>query len=152
MTMMDRRTFLQSMAAAGTSAILPESIQKALAIEPNVVTGTIQDVQHIVILMQENRSFDHYFGTLRGVRGFQDPRAVRLYGTGNSVFEQPNQNSAGVTQTPPTIFPFRPVANDLGLAFLADLPMRGATRTNAGTTGATTCGRAPRTAATRWRT
>jgi phospholipase C len=122
MTTMDRRTFLQSMAAAGTSAILPESIQKALAIEPNVVTGTIQDVQHIVILMQENRSFDHYFGTLRGVRGFQDPRAVRLYGTGNSVFEQPNQNSAGVTQTPPTIWPFRPVANDLGLAFLADLP------------------------------
>ena len=110
------------MAGAGASAALPESIQKALAIEPNIVTGTIQDVQHIVILMQENRSFDHYFGTLRGVRGFQDPRAVRLYGTGNSVFEQPNQNSAGVTQNPPTIWPFRPVANDLGLAFLADLP------------------------------
>jgi phospholipase C len=35
-------------------------------------TGTIADVQHIVILMQENRSFDHYFGTLRGVRGFGD--------------------------------------------------------------------------------
>ncbi len=35
-------------------------------------TGTIMDVQHIVILMQENRSFDHYFGTLRGVRGFGD--------------------------------------------------------------------------------
>ena len=122
MTTMDRRTFLQSMAAAGASTMLPESIQKALAIEPNIVTGTLQDVQHIVILMQENRSFDHYFGTLRGVRGFQDPRAVKLYGTGNSVFEQPNQNSAGVTQTPPTIWPFRPVANDLGLAFLADLP------------------------------
>src|SRR4029079_11400902 len=122
MPMMDRRTFLQSMAAAGASTMLPESIQKALAIEPNIVTGTIQDVQHIVILMQENRSFDHYFGTLRGVRGFQDPRAVRLYGTGNSVFEQPNQNSSGVTQTPPTLFPFRPVANDLGLAFIGDLP------------------------------
>ena len=38
-------------------------------------TGTIQDVEHIVFLMQENRSFDHYFGTLRGVRGFGDPRA-----------------------------------------------------------------------------
>jgi phospholipase C len=35
-------------------------------------SGTIMDVQHIVILMQENRSFDHYFGTLRGVRGFGD--------------------------------------------------------------------------------
>ena len=28
--------------------------------------------------MQENRSFDHAFGTLRGVRGFNDPRAVTL--------------------------------------------------------------------------
>jgi hypothetical protein len=26
-------------------------------------TGTIADVKHVVILMQENRSFDHYFGT-----------------------------------------------------------------------------------------
>ena len=100
MTGIDRRTFLQRLAGAGAFAALPESIKRALAIEPNVVTGTIQDVQHIVILMQENRSFDHYFGTLRGVRGFSDPRAVRLYGTGNSVFEQPNQNSAGVTQIP----------------------------------------------------
>ena len=39
-----------------------------MAISPR--TGTIGDVQHIVILMQENRSFDHYFGTMRGVRGF----------------------------------------------------------------------------------
>jgi len=35
-------------------------------------------VEHIVILMQENRSFDHYFGTLRGVRGFGDPRVAQL--------------------------------------------------------------------------
>jgi len=122
MSGIDRRTFLQGLAGTGAFAALPESIKQALAIAPNVVTGTIQDVQHIVILMQENRSFDHYFGTLRGVRGFSDPRAVRLYGTGNSVFEQPNQNSSGVTQSPPTLFPFRPVAEDLGLAFIGDLP------------------------------
>lgn len=36
------------------------------------------DVEHVVILMQENRSFDHYFGALRGVRGFGDARPVRL--------------------------------------------------------------------------
>lgn len=35
-------------------------------------TGTIMDVEHVVILMQENRSFDHYFGTMQGVRGFGD--------------------------------------------------------------------------------
>jgi len=32
----------------------------------------LTDIDHIVILMQENRSFDHYFGTLSGVRGFGD--------------------------------------------------------------------------------
>lgn len=36
------------------------------------------DAEHVVILMQENRSFDHLFGRLRGVRGFNDPRAVTL--------------------------------------------------------------------------
>jgi len=38
-------------------------------------TGTIRDVRHVVIFVQENRSFDHYFGTLRGVRGFADASA-----------------------------------------------------------------------------
>ena len=51
-------------------------------------TGTIQDVQHVVILMQENRSFDHYLGSLRGVSGFND-RNVLLFPNGNSVFYQP---------------------------------------------------------------
>jgi len=37
--------------------------------------GSIRDVRHVVIFVQENRSFDHYFGTLRGVRGFRDPGA-----------------------------------------------------------------------------
>jgi phospholipase C len=39
--------------------------------------ASLSDVQHVVILMQENRSFDHYFGTLSGVRGFADPQALR---------------------------------------------------------------------------
>jgi phospholipase C len=54
------------------------TIEKALAIPANHRTGTINDVEHIVILMQENRPFDHHFGTLRGVRGFSDPRAVKI--------------------------------------------------------------------------
>jgi phospholipase C len=29
-------------------------------------------IEHVVFLMQENRSFDHYFGTYPGVRGFDD--------------------------------------------------------------------------------
>ncbi|MCP2341420.1 phospholipase C [Actinomadura rupiterrae] len=54
-----------------------------------VGTGTIADVKHVVILMQENRSFDHYFGTLKGVRGFADRSTIQLAG-GYSVFNQPN--------------------------------------------------------------
>ena len=53
---------------------MQQSIGRALAIPANNRTGTLRDVEHIVVLMQENRSFDHYFGTLRGVRGFNDPR------------------------------------------------------------------------------
>ncbi|MDB5739172.1 MAG: putative phospholipase c precursor protein, partial [Alphaproteobacteria bacterium] len=51
-------------------------------------TGTIMDVEHVVILMQENRAFDHYFGMLRGVRGFSDPRALTLP-SGDPVWRQP---------------------------------------------------------------
>ena len=70
--MTTRRDLLQLGAVAAALSSLPLSIQRALATPASVKTGTIQDVQHIVILMQENRSFDHYFGTLRGVRGFGD--------------------------------------------------------------------------------
>jgi len=70
----------------------------------------------MVFMMQENRSFDHYFGTLRGVRGFGDPRAVKL-ATGKSVFHQPDsQNPDGY------LLPFHPDAPHLGLQFLEDTP------------------------------
>ncbi|MBN3848561.1 phospholipase C, phosphocholine-specific [Paraburkholderia sp. Ac-20342] len=72
MTRMDRRSFLRSMAAGISLSALPPVIQRALAIAPNNATGTINDVEHIVIFMQENRSFDHFFGLLPGVRGFSD--------------------------------------------------------------------------------
>jgi phospholipase C len=76
---MDRRQFLKLMGIGAVSAtVLSTNIAKALAISANNCTGTIQDVEHIVILMQENRPFDHHFGTLRGVRGFNDPRAVNI--------------------------------------------------------------------------
>lgn len=55
-------------------------------------TGTIQDVQHVVILMQENRSFDHYFGSLRGVRGFNDHSAL-LFESGDNAFFQPQSTN-----------------------------------------------------------
>src|SRR5579859_3671913 len=57
---------------------------------PEGWSGTIRDVKHVVILMQENRSFDHYFGTLRGVRGFGD-KQILTYPNGTSVFAQPDK-------------------------------------------------------------
>jgi phospholipase C len=65
----DRRKFLAATAAA---MALPPSLARAVTIDAKVRTGTIKDVEHVVILMQENRSFDHYFGVLNGVRGFGD--------------------------------------------------------------------------------
>ena len=49
----------------------------------------LSDIDHIIVLMKENRSFDHYFGTLAGVRGFDDPAALSL-ASGRSVFHQPD--------------------------------------------------------------
>ena len=49
---------------------------------------SLADVKHVVILMQENRSFDHYYGTMSGVRGFGDRAAAQL-GKGRSVIWQP---------------------------------------------------------------
>ncbi|HVY94353.1 MAG TPA: alkaline phosphatase family protein [Bryobacteraceae bacterium] len=54
--------------------------------------AALKDIKHVVILMQENRSFDHYFGTLAGVRGFGDPEALKL-SNGKSVFYQPDEKS-----------------------------------------------------------
>jgi phospholipase C len=68
----NRRNFLKAAGAGAALSALPESIQRALAIQANSATGTIADVKHVVIIMQENRSFDHYYGTMPGVRGYSD--------------------------------------------------------------------------------
>lgn len=98
--------------ATAVAASLPPSIERALALPAIRRTGTIRDVEHIVILTQENRSFDHYFGSLRGVRGFSDPRAVKLP-SGKSVWHQPSGNGE--------VLPFRPETPNLGLAFVNDV-------------------------------
>jgi phospholipase C len=111
----DRRTFLQLLSTGAAAAAFPASIAKALSIPANNSTGTIEDVEHIVFMMQENRSFDHYFGTLRGVRGYGDPRTIKLP-SGKAVWFQPNTESPdGYT------LPFHPTAPNLGLQFIQDL-------------------------------
>jgi phospholipase C len=108
----DRRTFLKLIGTPALAAALPSDINRALEIPAHHRTGTIEDIEHIVILTQENRSFDHYFGTLQGVRGFADPRAVRLP-SGRPVWEQPNG--------PGYLMPFRPF-DRMGFRFLPDPP------------------------------
>ncbi|MDR6489521.1 phospholipase C [Chryseobacterium vietnamense] len=91
---MNRREFLEKssllLAGLGTSGVLHPSILKALAIDP-AAQSTFYDAEHVVILMQENRSFDHAFGALKGVRGFLDKRAF-VKQDGHSVFFQKNDD------------------------------------------------------------
>jgi phospholipase C len=87
-----RRRLLGSAAAiaatAAASTLLPPNVRRALAAAPPR-DPKLKDIKHVVLLMQENRSFDHYFGTLAGVRGFNDPHALMLP-NGKSVFHQPD--------------------------------------------------------------
>jgi phospholipase C len=112
-----RREFLKKSillsGAAGLSAMMPASIQKALAIDP-AAGSTFLDAEHIVILMQENRSFDHCFGTLQGVRGFNDPRAVWLPDD-KPVWFQTNEHGD-------TYAPFRLNIKDTKATWMGDLP------------------------------
>jgi len=66
--------------------------QLQLVITPAKVTGSIADVKHVIIWMMENRSFDHYFGTLHGVHGFSDRNPLKFQ-NGKSVFNQANGSS-----------------------------------------------------------
>lgn len=94
---MTRRRLLGSaagMAAAAATALMPPNVQRALARAPRR-RGSLSDIKHVVLLMQENRSFDHYFGTLAGARGFSDPAALTLP-DGRSIFHQPDpENPSG---------------------------------------------------------
>jgi phospholipase C len=112
MTGIERRRFMQLAGGVVAMSALSTSIIRAAGVPANRRTGTLCDVEHIIVLMQENRSFDHYFGTLRGVRGFGDPRPVTLP-SGKPVWCQ----SDGTKD----VLPFRPEAHNLGLQFLQDL-------------------------------
>jgi phospholipase C len=112
-----RRQFLKRAAllsgAVGLTALPCDSIRRARAIDPDEGT-TLLDAEHVVILMQENRSFDHAFGTLKGVRGFDDPRAITL-SNGNPVWVQSNAHGQSYV-------PFRLNIKDSNSTWLGCLP------------------------------
>ena len=65
----------------------------ALAIGAASADDGLKNIKHVVLFMQENRAFDHYFGTMAGIRGFQDPNVHISKNTGKSVFYQPVDHS-----------------------------------------------------------
>jgi phospholipase C len=90
----------QLLASAGgmvlASFALPSNLRKIIDGAPPArlssarATAPISEIKHVVVLMQENRSFDHYFGAMPGVRGFSDPSAI------SGVFKQADpDNPAG---------------------------------------------------------
>ena len=115
--MKTRRDFLRDAAAVASGASIAggllSSVARAAAIDPPPASSFL-DAEHIVILMQENRSFDHVFGMLRGVRGFHDPRAVTLP-DGNPVWLQ--TNAAGDSYAP-----FRLNLKETKATWLGSLP------------------------------
>ncbi|MBO0879547.1 MAG: phospholipase [Mycobacterium sp.] len=92
-----RRRLFGAAAATGAATMagmaLPPNVRKALATAPPSGQPSLGDIEHVVLLMQENRSFDQYFGTMSGVAGFSDPDAIQL-STGRSVFYQPTETNA----------------------------------------------------------
>ena len=77
-----RRDLLKGGLALGAGAAAAAGLSSAAGASHRAGTGDravtartrrSSDIRHVVILMQENRSFDHYYGTLSGVRGFSDP-------------------------------------------------------------------------------
>ncbi|KQS30724.1 phosphocholine-specific phospholipase C [Dyadobacter sp. Leaf189] len=112
-----RRDFLKKaamLAGTGTMAnMLPPVIQQALAIDPEP-GSTFYDAEHIVFLMLENRSFDHQLGTLQGVRGYNDPRAIDLPNK-NKVWFQSNKEGD-------TYAPFHLNVKDTKVAWMGSVP------------------------------
>jgi phospholipase C len=110
--MTKRRDFLRTVAGLGVAgasvALFPPAIKKALAIPAQRRSGTLRDVEHVVILTQENRSFDHYFGTLAGVRGFGDRFPIPLPdAAGVETKTVWYQSNAAAPSQPHVLAPFR---------------------------------------------
>ena len=115
--MESRRDFLKKAALlsgmGGVYSSIPASVARAFAIDPAVGT-TYLDAEHVVILMQENRSFDHCYGSLSGVRGFNDPRFVTLPDK-KPVWMQTNEKNE-------TYVPFRLNIKETKATWMGSLP------------------------------
>lgn len=114
---MERRELLKLFAAAGGGGVVASVLQGCGAGTSSGRTpapagcGKLTDIEHVVIFIQENRSFDHYFGSYRGVRGFSDQSAA---------FEQPD--TANVSDAPiGKLFPFHLASANTNAACTPDI-------------------------------
>ncbi|MEU7044237.1 phosphocholine-specific phospholipase C [Streptomyces varsoviensis] len=96
MTSLTRRAFVGTSTAAAAAGLIGAAgtAAEAVGTEERAAAQAgkdrgIGEIKHIVVLMQENRSFDHYFGSLRGVRGFDDRQGL-VFPDGASVLRQPD--------------------------------------------------------------
>ncbi len=112
-----RRELLKAGAAAGAAEVFA-SVMPGCGGHGILSPGSgssscakITDIDHVVILIQENRSFDHYFGSYRGVHGFNDQSAA---------FQQPDP---GNTANAPSgvLLPFHLDTTQLNAACTHDI-------------------------------
>ncbi|HEY4269254.1 MAG TPA: alkaline phosphatase family protein [Galbitalea sp.] len=101
---LSRRGMLKALGLLGGAAALggaasgwadsagAQNMREAAYVLPDGFKGDITDIKHVVVLVQENRAFDHYYGALPGVRGFSDKQALRFQ-NGTDVFSQPSGSS-----------------------------------------------------------
>ena len=114
MSEISRRTFLGGAAATTGAVVLGAALPAGASSDhPSPRQpgrprrhGDLRDIGHVVVVMQENRSFDHYFGSLRGVRGFGDRSTITLPG-GVPVWQQPADAPPGPTPVAPTQYPWK---------------------------------------------
>ena len=100
MSSLNRRSFLARTLGGSASLLASSMLPASLGCrsESKSTRASLSAIGHVVIFMQENRSFDHYFGTLAGVRGWGDRHPLSRIGGGN-VFGQPDSSSL--------VYPFR---------------------------------------------
>ena len=139
MRAVSRRRFLELAGGGVAATTLSDSIARALAIPANRSTRSLRDVEHIVVLTQENRSFDHYFGVMRGVRGFGDPHPAVLP-SGKPVWFQ----AEGTTVVPPFHPSTRTGRTTWRSLFIEDSATTGTRRIRCSTAATGTSGCRPR--------
>jgi phospholipase C len=97
---------------AAATAIIVGQATTALASSASNSTG-LEKIKYFVYFMQENRAFDHYYGTMAGVRGFNDPN-VGIQKNGNNLFYQPDPDSTDVKNGTKYLLPFQFKGNRAG--------------------------------------